>query len=631
MSPRDTGLGGRYGEGFSMRLRLRKAGSVLVAFALGSLTLIALPQVVQAAASLAPASAQAVGTAPVVLIVMENHSFAASDGDALRYIVGNPNAPYINDSLIPQGTLFTRYYANHHPSLPDYIDMTAGTNAGCTTDACPTDSIASDNLFHQLGEGGSSFATFAQSMPSACYLADNSPYVVHHNPEAYFTNIDAASGTPYACPSTDLPYPTTLPNPLPDFSFVVPDNCHNMHGSSATGKCPGKSDQIIRDGDAWLSQIVPSFLSLGATVIVTFDEASKDSTNGGGHVVTAMVGSNVVAGMTDAAQYNHFGLLAGLEDYFGLARLANAATATPLPIPTGPPPPAPVITGFDPTSGAAGDTVMVTGLNFTGTTAVRFAGTPGAFTFTDDTSISAQVPAGAVTGPISVTSPGGTATGSTDFTITHATLSGASLASGNGGAGSSFTSSSVTTMSGVLFLWVFDSSSTGTPATVTSVAGLSGTWAPVQQVVSANGHRRLSLWYATGCSGTGRVSVTLSAGAQSAVRYSLEEFRGGIDPTTPIVFSNVKTATATGKATGISVIPNALTSAGNVFYVGLNHSVAENVTPQSGATEITDMNISSSTGVETNDLPGWTTGLMGGTWPTSSRQSVMIGVELNLG
>jgi hypothetical protein len=146
-----------------------------------------------------------------------------------------------------------------------------------------------------LGEGGSSFATFAQSMPSACYLADKSPYVVHHNPEAYFTNIDAASGTPYACPSTDLPYPTTLPDPLPDFSFVVPDNCHNMHGSSATGKCPGKSDQIIRDGDAWLSQIVPSFLSLGATVIVTFDEASKDSTNGGGHVVTAMVGSYVEA------------------------------------------------------------------------------------------------------------------------------------------------------------------------------------------------------------------------------------------------------------------------------------------------------------------------------------------------
>ena len=166
------------------------------------------------------------------------------------------------------------------------------------------------------------------------------------------------------------------------------------------------------------------------------------------------------------------------------------------------------------------------------------------------------------------------------------------------GAGSSFTSSSVTTM------WASCSSGCST----VRAPGLGHRhecgravrdWAPVQQVVSANGHRRLSLWYATGCSGTGRVSVTLSAGAQSAVRYSLEEFRGGIDPTTPIVFSNVKTATATGKATGISVIPNALTSAGNVFYVGLNHSVAENVTPQSGATEITDMDISSSTGVET--------------------------------
>src|SRR5439155_9260877 len=98
-----------------------------------------------------PTTVRATGSAPVVVIVMENHSFGAGDpganGDTTRYIVGNPDAPYINNTLIPQGTVSSKYYANAHPSLPNYLDIAAGTEAGCTSDLCPTDSIAADNLF----------------------------------------------------------------------------------------------------------------------------------------------------------------------------------------------------------------------------------------------------------------------------------------------------------------------------------------------------------------------------------------------------------------------------------------------------------------------------------------------------
>jgi uncharacterized repeat protein (TIGR01451 family) len=68
----------------------------------------------------------------------------------------------------------------------------------------------------------------------------------------------------------------------------------------------------------------------------------------------------------------------------------------------------PVITGFTPNNSAAFTTVAITGINFVGTTAVSFNGTPAGFTVTNNTTIGAVVPAGITTGPISVTTPAGT-------------------------------------------------------------------------------------------------------------------------------------------------------------------------------------------------------------------------------
>ena len=599
--------------------RTKRLATVSLAIVLGSGLLLQVP-------------ARAIGSAPVVLILMENHTFGSSDhgvnGDTTRYIVGNPDAPYINGTLIPQGTLSTKYYANAHPSLPNYLDIVAGTDSGCTTDSCPTDSIAVDDVFHQLGAAGISFNSFAQSMPSDCFAADDTPYVVHHNPEPYFTNIDAAAGLPYGCPVTDVPLPPTLSDPLPAFSFVIPDNCHNMHGTSATGVCPGKTDQIIRDGDAWLSRTVPAFLSQGAVVIVTFDEATKDSTGGGGHVLTVMAGSNVVPGATDQTSHSHFSLLAGLEDYFGLPRLAGAINSSPLIIPSVPPPQPPTITGFDPSNGDAGASVTIAGMNFTGTTSVRFNGVVASFAVPDDTSITTTVPSGATTGPISVSTPGGTAVSSSDFTIDHPALAASTLDTGKGGTASSLTTNFFSPTTGVVFLWVFDSLSGGTPATVDAVSGISCTWAKIQTVVSSNGHRRLSLWYGIGCSGSGTISIGLSAGAQSTIRYVVEEFKGGIDPSVPFDSANVKTAAPTVAAMSVGVAPNSLASASDAFYVGLNHNVAQDVTPLDSATEITDTNASFIPGIETNDLPNWTTGTMGGSWATSTGQAIAIGIEV---
>lgn len=76
------------------------------------------------------------------------------------------------------------------------------------------------------------------------------------------------------------------------------------------------------------------------------------------------------------------------------------------------------LTSFAPASGGPGSTVTLSGSGFTGATAVTFNGVPASYAISGDWEIVATVPATATTGPIAVTSPSGTATSSSIFTIT---------------------------------------------------------------------------------------------------------------------------------------------------------------------------------------------------------------------
>ncbi|HEY5997241.1 MAG TPA: IPT/TIG domain-containing protein [Candidatus Deferrimicrobiaceae bacterium] len=99
----------------------------------------------------------------------------------------------------------------------------------------------------------------------------------------------------------------------------------------------------------------------------------------------------------------------------------------------------PTITGLSASSGAVGGVVTITGYNFdntaAGATQVVFGGGVAATVdpaASDRTSLSVQVPAGAATGPISVTTSGGSAV-SASFSITASTPpAGGSSSSGGG-------------------------------------------------------------------------------------------------------------------------------------------------------------------------------------------------------
>lgn len=79
--------------------------------------------------------------------------------------------------------------------------------------------------------------------------------------------------------------------------------------------------------------------------------------------------------------------------------------------------PAPTVTYFLPTSGPVGTSVTVVGTAFSSATAVAFNGTPSTFTVDSDAHITATAPAGSTSGPIAVTTAGGTAASAADFTV----------------------------------------------------------------------------------------------------------------------------------------------------------------------------------------------------------------------
>ena len=92
---------------------------------------------------------------------------------------------------------------------------------------------------------------------------------------------------------------------------------------------------------------------------------------------------------------------------------SNEARATTLEAPP------PTLTRFTPTTGPAGTRVTLTGTHFLGATDVRFNGVSAVvFEVLSGTNIEAVVPRGAIRGPISVVTPGGTAVSAEPFTVT---------------------------------------------------------------------------------------------------------------------------------------------------------------------------------------------------------------------
>ena len=119
-------------------------------------------------------------------------------------------------------------------------------------------------------------------------LTDVGNYAVRHNPLAYYGGRCPANVVSFDRLSNDLTSDTPL------FVWISPDMCHDTHD------CP------VPSGDDWLEATVPQIQT---------------------NAVAALVIAPKLKAHTSAVAYDHYSLLATVEDRLGVSRLGNALGA----------------------------------------------------------------------------------------------------------------------------------------------------------------------------------------------------------------------------------------------------------------------------------------------------------------
>ncbi|GAA2132825.1 alkaline phosphatase family protein [Actinomadura napierensis] len=243
----------------------------------------------------------------VVVAIFENHSYSQ--------VIGSSSAPYFT-SLANGGANLTNFYAETHPSQPNYFALFSGSTQGITDDTCPPPGspYSKANLGAEVRTAGRTFGSYNEGLPSEGSTACSSgsgKYARKHNPWFSFSNLPASTGHTFAQWPTDY---TTLPT----VSFVVPNLCNDMHDCS------------VSTGDTWLKSKLDGYAQWAKThnsvLIVTFDE---DNGLAGNRIPAVVYGAHVKTG-ADATQYNHYNLLRTIEDMYGTTHAGNAASASPI-------------------------------------------------------------------------------------------------------------------------------------------------------------------------------------------------------------------------------------------------------------------------------------------------------------
>lgn len=325
-----------------------------------------------------PALAQLPPVKHVFIIVLENKGYAETFGT-------NSAAPYLSRTLTAHGQLLTNYYGIGHNSNPNYLAMISGqapdaeTQGDCQIfqdfvgagvfapygqlvgQGCVYPSSV-DTVANQLEVNGLTWHGYMESMPAPCShpalnTVDNtqkatptSEYATRHNPFVYFHSlIDIPSCEANDVPLTQLRHDLKALATTPNFSYIVPNLCHDGHDTPCADGEPGG----LISADAFLRQYVPLIRNSPAfkkdgVLIVTFDEAefgssaSSDSTSccnelpgpnsplpgiagpGGGRVGAVVLSPFVKPGTQNGTGYNHYSFLKTVEDLFGLPFLGYA-------------------------------------------------------------------------------------------------------------------------------------------------------------------------------------------------------------------------------------------------------------------------------------------------------------------
>ena len=311
----------------------------------------------------------------VVVIVEENKDYGS--------ILGSPDAPALNDYAHKYGYA-THYYAVSHPSEPNYVAMAGGSTYGIRDDDAfyctprdlrphcagsgevgyPDHTIAKPDVTSQLEAAGLTWKDYNESLPAAGSLAIVAPdphakdvpptLNVYASKHSGFLNFASVQNDPNrASKIVDFGqlHRDLASGNLPNFSFIVPNLCNDMHGADAAGTPDDCSEmqqgKLIGRGDRNLREIVSAITSTplwqsskNVAIVVTFDEDGHDGNEGccgtdqsdpanagGGHILTIVMTNHGPRGAVDDTPYSHYSLLRTVEDAFGIGTHLGQASA----------------------------------------------------------------------------------------------------------------------------------------------------------------------------------------------------------------------------------------------------------------------------------------------------------------
>ncbi|HZD88365.1 MAG TPA: alkaline phosphatase family protein [Gaiellaceae bacterium] len=313
----------------------------------------------------------------IFVIMLENHS--------QQSVIGDQYAPYIT-SLAQKYASASDYYGVTHPSEPNYVALFSGSNWWINNDS-PDNRYDHVNLVDELEAAHKTWGAYMEAMPADDKTVDywpssgNALYASKHNPFVLFDDVRnnparMENVKPYTSFASDLSKERTTP----DFSFIVPDQCNDMHGGVYTAvpghpetPCPYNSTnddpadiELKQNADAFVKKTVqtimasPSWHEGQDAIFVVSDEGDytgNTQTGGwaspagccdspvvpagapdisaswpggvyGGGLVPAVVVVNrggKTGGYVSDTPYNHYSLLATIEDVWNLPKLAYTA------------------------------------------------------------------------------------------------------------------------------------------------------------------------------------------------------------------------------------------------------------------------------------------------------------------
>lgn len=356
-------------------IRPRRRTAALAAAAAALTTLVAVATTASAAA---PKPAAGTAYLPpikhVFVINLENKGYDETWGPGSA-------APYLSQTLRSQGVLLSSYYGTAHNSQPNYVAQVSGQGPNsqmqgdCQTysdftgsgTVSPGQAVGSGcvfptsvpNLTDQLTGKGLTWRGYMEDMGTPCRhpqvgAVDDTQkakvgdqYATRHNPFMYFHSvIDSPSCADHVVDLSALPSDLGSASTTPNLSYITPNLCDDGHDSPCVDGRPGG----LASADEWLKTWVPRITSSPAfqqdgMLVITFDESDgpqSDATAccgegpgpnaalpgitgmGGGKVGALVLSRFTKPGTVSSTSYNHYSLLASIEDLYGVPYLGYA-------------------------------------------------------------------------------------------------------------------------------------------------------------------------------------------------------------------------------------------------------------------------------------------------------------------